>query len=62
MSSNSAPAPDDATRGAEAAGGRAHAPPAIDNSALAIRILLATTVGSAELYQAKWADADLGSA
>jgi integrase len=59
LNPNSAPAPDADARGAEAAAGRAHAPPEVDDSALAIRILLATAVRSAELYQAKWADVDL---
>jgi integrase len=59
---NSAPAPDADAPGAEAAAGRAHAPPELGDSALAIRILLATAVRSAELYQAKWADVDLDGA
>jgi integrase len=59
LNPNSAPAPDADARGTEAAAGRAHAPPECDDSALAIRILLATAVRSAELYQAKWADVDL---
>jgi integrase len=54
-----APAPDADPRGAETAAGRAHAPPECDDTALAIRILLATAVRSAELYQARWADVDL---
>ncbi len=59
LNPNSASAPDADARGAEAAAGRAHAPPELDDSALAIRILLATAVRSAELYLAKWADVDL---
>lgn len=59
---DSAPAPDADARGAEAAAGRTHAPPGLDELALAIRILLATAVRSAELYQAKRADVDLDGA
>lgn len=56
------PAPDADARGTEAAAGRAHASPELDDWALAIRILLATAVRSAELYQAQWADVDLDGA
>jgi integrase len=62
LNPDSAPAPDAHSRGTEAVAGRAHAPPECDDTALAIRILLATAVRSAELYQAKWADVDLDGA
>jgi integrase len=62
LNPGSAPAPDADARGTEAAAGRAHPPPDLDELALAIRILLATAVRSAELYQAKWADVDLDGA